>query len=255
MKNLKSYDLLISLGEMFIDKKPDFGCDLVYINTSDNEDLKRKYNFKINFIKYEIASEEAIILLLLYYFSIGLKKDFDAFLSSLDIGYLSAESNISEEEFEDLKILCEDKNKRKKNVALLISKDIFLHKNVKNIKALLAKLDEFKIFDLILPEGIKLQSNSLAKDCEVFSYDGTVLYSGAKSFVKNTLFAGTSFARLAKIKDKDKINICFECSEISADFALDTSLKGAIAFYSSENDNILTKNYPYKKIKITKNIK
>jgi len=250
MKNIKSYDLLISLGEMFIDKKPDFDCDLVYINTSDNEELKKKYlKLDLNFIKYEIASEEAIILLLLYYFTLGKNKEFDNFLSSLDIGYLSAESNVSEEEFEDLKALCDGK----KNVALLISKDVFLHKNAKNIKALLAKLDEFKIFDLILPEGINLESSSLAKDCEVFSYDGTVLYSGAKSFVKNTLFAGESFARLAKIKDKDKINICFEDSQVPADFVLDTTLKGTIAFYSSQNDNILTKSYPYKKIKVKTN--
>ena len=75
-------------------------AQFVYMHPIDDIALSNKYT---QFIKYEVGSEEAILAMLASYLIDDIPSEFQEYFSNLDIGYLSGESSVGEEEFELIK--------------------------------------------------------------------------------------------------------------------------------------------------------
>lgn len=239
--DLKKYDFVISIGEMFADVSLEINdATLIYFHPIDNE----KLNYT-EYIKYEAGCEEAVLAMLLNMFcqNESLKEKLDEF----DIGYLSAESNVGEEEIEEIYEL----SLSKENLALVISDDLFKHKNSQNIKALLNNIKNSTKFELVCNCDLGNDDN-INEIEELDTYDGSVIYTSLKAINKSELIGSATFAKLAKVNDNDSIEINFGGESLSAIFKLDNSLKGTIGLYSSENHNVLNEGYPYKQVKIKK---
>ncbi|MCK4440504.1 MAG: ferredoxin, partial [Sulfurovaceae bacterium] len=104
-------------------------------------------NIVTQFIKYDAMSEEGAVALLAY----TLLKDKElpnetrAILDDLDIGNLSAESNIGEEELETLR-----KSLIKKvGYSLVVGADLYSHPRAKNIAKMVALIEKYAGFNVI----------------------------------------------------------------------------------------------------------
>jgi NADH-quinone oxidoreductase subunit G len=119
-------------------------AEFIYMHPIDDEALKNKYT---QFIKYEVGSEEGVLALLAsYIIKNSDSKILNEFIDELDIGYLSAESNVGEEEFE----LILKRLKTKQSKTLLIGTDIFGHKRVKNIGRLVGFIEKYSDFKVVV---------------------------------------------------------------------------------------------------------
>jgi len=110
------------------------------------EDVEMK-NIVTQFIKYEAGSEEGVVALLADTLlkDIELPENIRAILNDLDIGNLSAESNIGEEELEALR-----KSLIKKvGFSLVVGADLYAHPRAENIAKLVALLEKYAGFNVI----------------------------------------------------------------------------------------------------------
>jgi len=111
------------------------------------EDL-RLQNQVTQFIKYEAGSEEGVAALLAATLvdetqaPEGLAK----LLKGLDIGYLSAESNVSEEELDRLKLTLW----KRRRFTLIVGEDLYNHPHVENIARYLAVIERYSEFKLFI---------------------------------------------------------------------------------------------------------
>ncbi|MEJ2437778.1 MAG: 2Fe-2S iron-sulfur cluster-binding protein, partial [Sulfurovaceae bacterium] len=100
------------------------------------------------FIKYEVGSEEGVAALLVdaLLSNIELSDEVKEFLDSLDIGNLSAESNVGEEELEKLAASFEKKSR----CSLIVGADLYGHPRAMEIAKLLALFEKYGEFNVIL---------------------------------------------------------------------------------------------------------
>ncbi len=113
-------------------------------------------NLVTKFIKYEPGSEEAMALMLLQVFANKeeMTQDLQDFVDDIDIGFLSGESSISEEEIDELK----EEFWKKKRFTLVVGADVFNHPEVENIAKILAAIERYTDFELLVipPNGNSL---------------------------------------------------------------------------------------------------
>ena len=111
------------------------------------EDLNIQ-NIVTQFVKYEAGSEEGVAALLLSFLSteIKLPENINNFLKNLDIGNLSANSNIGEDE---LKIIQNNFSLRKK-VSLIIGSDIYSHPRAVNIAQIIGVFEKYLNINIVL---------------------------------------------------------------------------------------------------------
>lgn len=233
-------------------------ANVVYMHPVDDKKIKNKYS---QYIKYEVGSEEGICALLLEYFAKDCDDNVQSYIDDLDVGYLSAESSVGEEEFEDMVEL----SSNKKNKTLVISRDILAHERVLNISKLLGVLNKFSDFTIVIDSQedndniniIKNYNNECLEEvAELKAYDGTVVYKYQKSETSQ-LLGGSSFARVAKVNNDDEIIMKHKNGTIKSVFKLDEKLQGTIALYSAPEEELksndwLCNSYSYKQVKIEK---
>lgn len=118
-------------------------ADFIYMHPIDDIALQNKYN---QFIKYEVGSEEGVIALLASYLIKDAPAKLDEYLEDLDIGYLSGECSVGEEELE----LITKRLRRKQTKTLIIGEDIYAHPNAKNIAKLVGVIDKYSEFNVFL---------------------------------------------------------------------------------------------------------
>jgi len=136
-------------------------------------------NLVTQYIKNEVGSEEAALAMIADAF-VEDKSSQEAFFDSLDIGYLSGESNISTEEIELLKLF----SKRKTAHVLIIGEDVINHpraKNIAMIAGLLQKSGAFKV--LIIPPVTNSLGVSLICDLDNEEDGLSVGYNTQADFV------------------------------------------------------------------------
>ena len=126
-------------------------ASFVYMHPIDDIALQNKYS---QFVKYEAGSEDGVIALLASYLISNLPDEQKAYFDDLDIGYLSGETSIGEEEFESIN----KKFIRRKNKTLVIGSDIYGHKNASNIAKLIGLIEVNTDFNVVL---IPSQTNTL----------------------------------------------------------------------------------------------
>ncbi len=149
LDTLASSDVVISFGVWFQDEstetiplirkkleenKPKF----VYMHPIEDAQLQSTIT---QFIKYEVGSEEGVAALLAHTLleDKEFPKDIQDILEDLDIGYLSAESNVGEEELESMYGFID----KKTTISLIIGSDLYTHTNAGQIAKLIALLERY----------------------------------------------------------------------------------------------------------------
>ena len=126
-------------------------ANFIYMHPIDDIALSNKYT---QFVKYEVGSEEAILVMLAYTLIEDIPLEFKEYFDSLDIGYLCAESSVGEEEFD----LIKKKLIRRKNKTIIIGSDVYTHKNAVNIAKLVGLIDKCTDFNIMIMPS---QTNTL----------------------------------------------------------------------------------------------
>ena len=129
------------------------GSEFIYMHPMEDPELQTKVT---QYIKYEVGSEEAVLAMLASYIlkDNDVDSDVKSYLDDLDMGYLSGESSVGEEECEELaKRLI-----RRKNKTLVIGSDVYGHDRAANIAALAGLIDKYSDFSVVL---IPSQTNTL----------------------------------------------------------------------------------------------
>lgn len=117
---------------------------VVYMHPIEDSEID---NIVTQFIKYEAGSEEGVVALLANTLlkDVELSKNIRAILDDLDIGNLSAECNVGEEELEAL----EKSLLKKSRFSLVVGADLYAHPRAENIAKLLALLEKYAGFNVI----------------------------------------------------------------------------------------------------------
>ncbi len=118
-------------------------AEFIYMHPIDDIALSNKYT---QFVKYEVGSEEAILAMICKTFITNAPENIKKYLDDLDIGYISGESSVGEEEIE----LIKTKFTRKHNKTLIVGTDIYGHKNSENIAKLVGLLEKYGDFKVML---------------------------------------------------------------------------------------------------------
>ena len=150
---------------------------------------KRMQNVVTQFVKYEVGTEEGVLAMLaktLLEGKIDVKK-IESFLNGLDEGYLSAESNVGEEELEEIRkslIRC-------RRITLVIGEDCINHPRAEQIARLAALFERFGGIS-VLPVAPKTNSLGVALICDLDEEAGscTVGYNAPGDFVLSSLGEG-----------------------------------------------------------------
>ena len=152
------------------------------------EDLEMK-NIVTQFIKYEAGSEEGVSALLaeMLLREVEVPETVKAFLSDLDIGNLSAESNVGEEELEALrKSLI-----KKSGFSLVVGSDLYAHPRAAQIAKILALLEKYADFNVVcVPPAGNAMGVSLICDLDDEVTGKTVGYNAAADFTLSALGDG-----------------------------------------------------------------
>jgi len=149
------------------------------------EDVEMK-NIVTQFIKYEPQSEEGVAALLVEMLlrDVEVPESVKTFLNDLDIGNLSAESNVGEEELELLR-----KSMLKKNgFSLVIGSDLYAHPRAEQIAKILALVEKYTDFNVVcVPPAGNAMGVSLICDLDNEATGTTVGYNVEADFVLSAL--------------------------------------------------------------------
>ena len=152
-------------------------ASFVYMHPIDDIALQNKYT---QFIKYEASSEDGVMALLATTLITNVPDEYKEYFEDLDIGYLSGETSVGEEELDDIA----NTLLRKKNKTLIIGEDLYGHKNATNIAKFVGLIDKYTDFEVVL---IPSQTNTLgvslicALDAEI--EDNVVGYNEYGDFI------------------------------------------------------------------------
>ena len=227
----------------------------IYMHPIDDISLQDQYT---QYIKYEAGSEEGVLALLSYYLIKHSTPEYQAYLDDLDIGNLSGETSVGEEEFEQLAQTLEGK----KNTILIIGEDIYGHESFPNIVNFIRLIDIYTDIHVILlgqKSKIDLSKKIALQEISPFhTYNGTVIYTlplhnGTND--QETLKGSGSFATAAKIKDGDTVDVVYEGYSERKKFKVDPTIRGTIALYgvvSSKHENTIVSGYRFKRVQIQK---
>ena len=149
------------------------------------EDVEMK-NIVTQFIKYEPQSEEGVAALLVEMLLRDVKVPayVKTFLDDLDIGNLSAESNVGEEELE----LLRKSMLKKRNFSLVIGSDLYAHPRAVQIAKILALVEKYTDFNVVcVPPAGNAMGVSLICDLDEVATGKTVGYNIDANFVLSAL--------------------------------------------------------------------
>jgi NADH-quinone oxidoreductase subunit G len=126
-------------------------ADFIYMHPIDDVALQNKYN---QFVKYEVGSEEGVMALLASYLIKQIPSELEEYFDNLDIGYLSGECSVGEEEFD----LIVKKLKRRRYKTLVLGEDLLGHPRASHIAKLAGAINRYTDFQVVI---IPSQTNTL----------------------------------------------------------------------------------------------
>lgn len=234
-----------------IEKSVQNGSKLVYLSTMEDAVLTPISTF---FSRYEVGSEEGVLALLAKSFLLhaALPSDDRAYFEDLDEGYVSAESNIGEEEIEEIEALYA----KATSVVLAIGDDLIRHACAENIARFAGLIANYGKAKLLLPtqrvEDLSMATESpLEAICELASFDGIIVYECPIQGMQeeSQLIGSSQFQMAAKVQHNDLIQVVIGQTVYPRTFVRDDSLKGVIALLPGTK---ATEAYPYHVAKIVK---
>lgn len=234
---LKEFDFIVALG---------ISSKNIYSNICINPFLNTKTNF---YIRYEAGTEEGVSVLFLYDFYKSLElKDY---IEKLDYGYLTSETNISEEEMKELK---RNFISHKKPL-LLVGSSFYTHKRSLNILNIFSYLAEsiniaFLSIDADKIYTIKNQKLNIEPICDLPENNGCMVYIDSVIKDKPLLCFSNEFSKAWRIGNNDYVEIIFNDFKIKAKTFLDPNLSGVIGLLSLDKE--IDCGYRYKQVVINK---
>jgi NADH-quinone oxidoreductase subunit G len=187
LNTLAASDVVISFGVWF-QNESDESTTLIR-QTLEEKKAKFVYMHPIEdatlqstvkqFIKYEVGSEEGVAALLAYVLleEKELSQEIEDILEDFDIGYLSAESNVGEEELESMYSLMSDKT----TVSLIIGSDLYMHPKAGQIAKLIALLEQYAGLNILcIPPAQNALGVALICDLDDMAQGRSVIYQSCK---------------------------------------------------------------------------
>ena len=159
---------------------------VIYMHPIEDNSIQ---NLVTRFVKYEPGSEEGVAAMLLELLTRNseLPSEIKEYIEELDIGNLSGESSVSEEELE---AIANDFWKRK-NFSLIVGADVFNHERVENIAKIFAAIEKFSNFKLlVIPPAPNALGISLICDLSNNNEGYSVGYNTEGDFVLSALGSG-----------------------------------------------------------------
>jgi len=152
------------------------------------EDVEMK-NIVTQFIKYEPQSEEGVAALLVEMLlrDTTVPENIKSFLTGLDIGNLSAESNVGEEELE----LLRKSMLKKSGFSLIVGSDLYAHPRAEQIAKIIALVEKYTDFNVVcVPPAGNAMGVSLICDLDDEATGKSVGYNTQADFVLSALGNG-----------------------------------------------------------------
>jgi NADH-quinone oxidoreductase subunit G len=144
----------------------------------EDESIK---NIVTQFVKYEAGSEESVLALLT---SALLGEKAKELLPDLDDGYISAESNVGEEEIEAVL----KRMKRKESLSFVVGSDLFNHPQAENIAKILGVIESHTDFEVtIIPPSVNTLGVSLICDLDDEVGEYSIGYNEIGDFVLSSI--------------------------------------------------------------------
>jgi len=197
LKGISESKAVIVLGSKIYDDSPTVkyhinmaskwhSARVAYMHPLEDPEMK---NIVTQFIKYEAGAEEGVSALLAETLlrEVEVPEAAKTFLADLDIGNLSAESNVGEEELEVLrKSLI-----KKSGFSLVVGSDLYAHPRAAQIAKVLALLEKYADFNVVcVPPAGNAMGVSLICDLDDESEGKTVGYNAAADFTLSALGGG-----------------------------------------------------------------
>lgn len=220
------------------------GAKVVYLFTMEDAIFSAKSDF---FSRYEVGSEEGVMALLAknLLLHVKLPEPLSLYFETLDDGYLSAESNLGEEEIEEIGSLYA----KAKRVLIELGDDILMHPRRHNIIRLAQTIATYGKAELSVAQPV-LDVDALEEVAPLKSFDGTVVYrciSDGKH--EGELLGSGQFQIAAKIQHGENVSVSIDKEVYACTFVRDDSLKGTIALMPVAQRG---QHYPYNVAKIVK---
>ncbi|MDR1008269.1 MAG: NADH-ubiquinone oxidoreductase subunit E family protein [Campylobacteraceae bacterium] len=218
---------------------------LIYMSAQEDLNLKRT---ALKHIKYEVGSEGGVLALIAKVFlkDVQIPQDVKDYLDKLDDGYLSAESNVGEEEMEEIKEAMSDGT-----MSFLFGRDLYHHPDADLIAALTALISRFIPLKVSVLDEIELKVKPKMllppPINELKSFDGTIVYFYDSDEASPKLYGSSQFAIAAKLKDGDEVSIETSNSVYKSLFFIDTNMKGMVAILGINKNG-----YRYEAVKVSK---
>jgi len=238
-------DLVVVIGSMLsLDDKKLFkniqNSKIALICILEDLPLMKSVEF---FSRYEAGSEEGVVAILAKEFlkDADLPQDIKAYFDELDEGYISAETNIGEEEAEELHIMLQNASKP----LIVFGKDVFLNSRSENISKFINLLKKYSNIEIKCLRKLKTDSLHVEEVEELESFDGTVVFEYNSDENRELLIGSAQFGVAAKVKNGQPITV----KNQNREFRLDKKLKGTIALMPSMIDE---NSYRFEVAKITK---
>ena len=159
---------------------------IAYMHPIEDADIQ---NIVTQLMKYEAGSEEGVAALLAKTLLEGkeIPDTIRSYLNDLDVGNLSAESNLGEEEFDLLK----KSLWKKSGFTLVAGADLYAHPQAENIARLLGLIERYSDFDvLLIPPATNALGVSLICDLDDEATGYTIGYNAEGDFVLSALGEG-----------------------------------------------------------------
>jgi NADH-quinone oxidoreductase subunit G len=159
---------------------------IAYMHPIEDADIQ---NIVTQLMKYEAGSEEGVAALLAQALLEGkeIPDTVRSYLDDLDVGNLSAESNLGEEEFDLLK----KSLWKKSGFTLVAGADLYAHPQAENIARLLGLIERYSDFDvLLIPPATNALGVSLICDLDDEAAGYTIGYNAEGDFVLSALGGG-----------------------------------------------------------------
>jgi len=190
LQDVKDSDAVIMLGSRISTDNPGVryaiteaarhnGAKVVYMHPLEDQLLQ---NTVTQFVKYEVGTEEGVMALLARALlsDAELKSEESEILAQFDEGYLSAESNVGEEEIEQMM----KSFARASNKTIIIGSDVLSHEQSANIAVLVGLIDRYSDFKvLVVPKYVNTLGVSLVCDLEAPSDVKTVGYNAQGDYI------------------------------------------------------------------------
>ncbi|WP_309499367.1 hypothetical protein [Sulfurovum sp.] len=187
VQTLATSDVVVSFGVWFHDKRAESIASVrklleekkakfVYMHPIEDGVLQPSIT---QFVKYEAGSEEGVAALLAYTLleNKELPQEIKDSLEGFDIGYLSAESNVGEEELESIYELIGGKT----TISLILGSDVYTHPKAGQIAKLTALLELYAgVNVLCLPPAKNALGIALICQLDDVTQGQSILYKSCK---------------------------------------------------------------------------